>query len=207
MKFFLLLGCLLVIVSCKKDVPLPPVTPPIIQSNQIVIPNGDFEDWELTHLTGFWQPNKWKTDGVNCVCGGTPFDYYLVKKDSQTVQHGIYSAKLICSPPGTSWAKNKFATAYHPSYLQAYVKDTMVSATDSVLIKVDVFYQNNHVDSGMWMATASIPTYSLVNIPITQNSSKADSVMITIQGERVPAPFASPPYSSPLWVDNLLLFK
>jgi hypothetical protein len=199
-KILTLLSSLLLIMACKKDAALTVPTPPVTQSTLIPVPNGDFENWKFRG--GSVNPLlSWKTpDCIPCV---GPADSYEVKPDSQTVYHGKYSAKFIVYGASRAFAINKFACSYHPTCLQAYVKDTMVNATDSVLIKIDVFYQNNRVDSGKWMATSNITTYSLINIPITQNHALADTIIITVLGSCA----LDPLQSGPLWIDNVALYR
>jgi hypothetical protein len=179
-------------MACKKNTTNSSAAP----TNQIAVPNGGFENWN-TQL----RPLNWYTNGCP-LCQGAPFDEYVVRRDTQNICSGSYSAQFYYNWNFQAYAKNKFAIANHPTYLQAYVKDTMLSSADSVLIKVDVFYQKHHVDSGIWVGTSPIKTFTILNIPISQNTTHADTVIITIRGQCF-----GRPYSSSLWVDNVSLFK
>jgi hypothetical protein len=189
----LLLSGLLVLAACKKDtIKSTPSTTP----TQIPVPNADFENWDQ-----MIRPLSWQANGCP-LCQGAPFDEYVVRQDSETVYHGKYSVQLYNNFNFQAYVKTKFATILHPTYLQAYVKDTMLSTADSVLIKVDVYYQKQHVDSGLWQGTAAIKNYTQLRIPISQNSTHADTTIITIHGQ-VPGRL----YSSSFWVDDLSLYK
>ena len=97
--------------------------------------------------------------------------------------------------------RNGFAITRHPAELKAYVKSNF-AANDSVRIAVTLFNNNAIVDSGEWFGTASIPNYTQIQIPISQNTTQVDSIAISIEGGHVNA---YPQNNTEFWVDAVTL--
>jgi hypothetical protein len=201
-KLLLLIGALFGILACKN--PMANLSLPATQTTQarqaapIAVPNGDFENWDSQ-----LRPIGWYTNGCP-LCQGAPFDEYQVRKDSQIVYHGNYSAELIYNYYYQAYGRIKFALSTHPNNLQAYVACHLYSPdTVSITIKL---YKNKHVvDSGYWQSTTSIANFTQVNIPISTNATLIDSAQILIKGGKTIAP--NNINSTTLWVDDLSFFK
>ena len=203
-KYILLLSSLLSLVACKKNAVVLNSNPLAVQARQttqatpIAVPNGDFENWN-------WQlrPVSWYTNGCP-LCQGAPFDEYQVRKDSQIVYHGNYSAQLIYNYYYQAYAKIKFALSTHPTILQGYVMCTLYNP-DTVTINIKLLKNRHIVDSGYWQSTTAISSFTQINIPISTAATLIDSAQITITGGKKIAP--NNVNSTTLWVDDLSFFK
>lgn len=186
-KAFFILSVATALASCTQTDPLPS---PSAQSLQV--PNGDFELWS-NQLPLAWQTNS-------CPPCVPAYETYIVQQDTNAYQ-GQFAAKFIYNNVYPATAVNGFAITRHPDYVKAYVKSNLV-ANDSVSIHVAVFHNNVQVDNGQWYGTGSIATYTQVQIPISQASSQADSIAISIEGGHVNA---YPLNNTELWVDDVTL--
>jgi hypothetical protein len=155
---------LLTLFSCKKST-----------SNQenIIIPNGDFEQWDNNQNLIIWQTNS-------CPLCVPPWETYIIQKTTEAA-HGQFAAKFIYNNYYSSFATNKFVIPSHPSVLAAYIKSNIING-DTATLHVDLFSGNNIVDSGNWYETTTTSNYRKLEIPITQTNPKADSALITING-------------------------
>lgn len=177
--------------SCTKDNVIPAQSSN--QSQQIIpIPNGDFESW--TNIL----PQNWNTN--SCPFCAPSYETYIVQQDSNSFQ-GAFAAKFIYNNVYAAVAENKFSISTHPNNLTAFVKCNLFGA-DTVFIKIKVFNNSAAVDSGQWFGIASISNYSQINIPVSQNSSQADSAIISIQGGHQ---IGFPASNTEFWIDNLIL--
>ena len=184
MKLIILFVSILILVtffSCKKT-----------STNQqiIPIPNGDFELWDNMPVLLFWQTNS-------CPACVPPYDTYIVKKVTDA-SNGLFAAKFINNNVYPGFATNKFSISLHPTLLRGYIKSNIASG-DTAIIHIDLFSGNNIVDSGNWYETSSTANYMKIEIPLSQNSSSADSALIRIVGGKKP--------NTELYVDNLVLIK
>ena len=200
-KYIVLVSSLLSLVACKKNEVIfnsNTLAAKTSHATPIAIPNGDFENWDSQ-----LRPLNWYTNGCP-LCQGAPFDEYQVRKDSQLVYHGNYSAQLIYNYYYQSYARIKFGLTTHPSTLQAYVMCTLYNPdTVSITIKL---YKNKHVvDSGYWQSTTPIINYTQINVPLSTSATLIDTALITITGGKTIAPNGI--NSSTLWADNLSFFK
>jgi hypothetical protein len=183
LKIFIVLISVFGFLSCSKD---------NVNQQTILIPNGDFENWN----TGWLQ--NWETN--SCPPCVPPYDPYVIKQDS-SAYHGQYAAKFIYNNVYAAWAQNKFSVPKHPSNLTSYVKCDLYGS-DTVSIKIKLFYNGAIVDSGQWLGTSSIGNYKKIDIPITQNSSKVDTALIRIEGGHK---LGYPNKNTEFWVDYLTL--
>ena len=197
--YVLLLSSFLFFVACKKDAALTNTPPPAVpQARAIPVPNGDFENWD-------WQlrPTNWYTNGC-ALCVGAPFDEYVVKKDSQTVYHGAYSALFMYNYNFQAYAKIKFPLTIHPNQLQAHVFCYLYTP-DTVSISIKLLKNSHTVDSGYWQSTMPITNFTQINIPITTGTAIIDSAVLLIKGGKNIAPNNF--NTTAFWVDDLVLFK
>lgn len=183
---FSLALCISVLSSCKDDDnnPIPAV---------FTVPNGDMELWDSAPL-----PLSWTTN--SCPMCLSPYEQYIVRMDTAS-QHDSLAALLIYNNMYPAWMENRFAVPAHPQSVSAWVK-LLASPTDSVIIQVSVIDNNTVVDGGVWYGTGNINTYTEINIPISQNSSSADSAVIYIQGGKVGSLIG---FNTMLWVDNVTM--
>lgn len=179
-KLFLSFLFVLFFVSCKKNMP---------NSQNLTIPNGDFEYWNGENLL-VWQTN-------NCPPCVPPYKTYIVQKTTDAYS-GHYATKFIYNGNYKSWAVNKFAITIHPSILTGYVKSNIADG-DTAVIHIDLFSKNNIVDSGNWYGISSIANYEKIEIPISQASSIIDSALIKIVG--------GGKQNTELYVDHLVFIK
>ena len=164
LKFIILCLLIATVGSCKKT---------SNNTKVLSIPNGDFEQWTNLPTLVNWQTNSCP------MCVG-PEKQYIVVKDSLAYQ-GKYAAKFIFNGVYKSWAKNKFAISTHPTLLTGYINST-ITPGDTAMISIDIFYNRQVVDSGKLYETSSTSNYKKFEIPITNNSLKADSAEINITG-------------------------
>ena len=180
-KFLILILFVLTFLSCKKD-----------STNQqtISIPNGDFELWDNTSNLYNWQTNS-------CPVCVPPFETYIIQKVTDA-SHGQYAAKFIYNNVYRSLAFNKFAISLHPTLLTGFIKSNIENG-DTATIHIDLFFENNIVDTGNFYETSSNLSYKKIEIPISQISDSADSALIKIVGGKK--------NKSELFVDNLIFIK
>ena len=189
--FFLLLLGLALSYGCRKVNTSPTVI------NHKIIPNYDFENWPPGGV--IWFLPGWTTSN----------DYMDLKvtdvaPDSLNVYHGRYAMRLLATFEG-AWAhaKTKFPITVHPLGLRAYVKCDL-TPSDTVSIRIKIFYKGKEIDSGTWFGTKSIENYKQINIPISQFSTLADSAMIEIRsGDHIIMNNQHFVKGSVFWVDYL----
>ena len=172
---------MLAFLSCKKESP---------NQQTILIPNGDFEQWDNTQSLLIWQTNS-------CPLCVPPFETYIVQKVTDA-EHGQFAAKFVYNGVYSSSASNKFAVSLHPSSLTGYIKSTIANG-DTAIIHVDLFSGNNIVDEGNFYETYSNSSYRKINISISQTSTNVDSALIKIVGGKK--------QNTVLTVDNLVFLK
>ncbi|MHB8258716.1 MAG: hypothetical protein ACYDCN_00275 [Bacteroidia bacterium] len=107
---------------------------------------------------------------------------------------------------GSAYAKNEFAVSSHPSILQGYVKCS-VRGTDTVSINVQILKSGVVVDNGQWTNTTSINNWTVVNIPISQYATQADSAIITFRGGKYFDSSTTYDNGTRFWVDYFTLLK
>jgi hypothetical protein len=179
-NLFLALLTTLVLLSCKKET----------ASQQIIpIPNGDLELWDNLPSLLYWQTNS-------CPVCDPPFETYIVQKVTDAYS-GQFAAKFIYNNVYSSSANNKFSISSHPTMLSVYIKSKITSG-DTVIISIDLLSGNIVVDFGYWHGTASTMNYEKIEIPISQNSTYADSAIIRITGGKK--------QNTELYTDNFILF-
>jgi hypothetical protein len=167
--------------GCKKET----------ANQQIIsIPNGDFEVWDNMPNLLFWHTNS-------CPVCDPPWETYIVVKVTDA-SNGLFAVKLIYNNVYSSLLYNKFSISSHPAQLTGYIKSNITSG-DTVIINIDLFSGNNIVDNGIWYGTSSIANYTKIEIPISQNSSSADSALIKIVGGKK--------LNTELYIDNFVLIK
>ena len=168
--FLLLLMGLAFSYGCKKNNP-----PQNTVINHKLIPNYDFEKWIST-----WNP-AWTFPGwiTNTSYETSPTE---VEEDSFNVYHGRYAMRLSTAWAG-AWAcaTTKFPVSVHLLSLGAFVKCNLVPS-DTVSIRIKLFFKGKETDSGAWFGTKSIDNYKQINIPISQHSALADTALIEIRG-------------------------
>jgi hypothetical protein len=137
--------------------------------------NGDFENWH--YGSWYYEPDNWMSNNyVQWTCG-------IDERDSDAY-HGNFSIKLInydSSSACQAYAISKFPIPTHPFNLIAFQK-CILADSDTVSIKVTLLNSGIEIDSGYWINTSSVLTFTQVTIPITQNSSLTDSAIIEIRG-------------------------
>lgn len=161
------------------------------------IPNSDFEIWNGGPTIADWQTNS-------CPLCVPPYNTYLIHQDSTDVYHGKYAARFEYGGLYHTIASTKFALTLHPAFLNAYVMQATHGITDTAFIHMRLYNNNAVVDSGQWVNTDSIATYSHIMIPVSQSLSPVDTADVTIEftGILPPDPF---PVLPNLWVDYLSL--
>jgi hypothetical protein len=169
------------ISSCKIDTKSQDIIP---------IPNGDFELWDNMPTLLSWQTNS-------CAACDPPWETYIVQKSTDAFS-GQFAAKLIYNNVYSSFACNKFSISLHPTHLTGYIKST-IAIGDTALIHIDLFLGNNIVDNGNWYEISSTDSYKKIEIPISQNSSSADSAFIRIVGGKK--------QNTVLYVDNFMFIR
>lgn len=139
--------------------------------SQAQIPNAGFENWIFAGW--FANPAGWNTNNMQLTSS-------VVAPDSDAYM-GVYAMKLYNYGTIKPVAWTRFASSANVNNLTAYIKLTPVLG-DTVYIKVREFYNGALLDSGEWKGYTSIPGYTLVNVPLSQNSSVIDTVEIEIAG-------------------------
>lgn len=184
---FCMISAAIALASCTQNDPLP-----LPSSATLQVPNGDFEFWN-SQLPVAWQTNS-------CPPCAPAYETYIVQQDTDAYQ-GQYAAKFIYNNHYAATAVNGFGITRHPESLKAWVKGTF-AANDTVSIHVQLFYNNTPVDNGQWYGTTTIATYTQVQVPLSQNSTQADSIAISIKGGSVNA---YPSNNTEFWVDAVTL--
>jgi hypothetical protein len=132
-----------------------------------IIPNSGFENW--TWIGGWFEnPDNWTTNNTQII---TP-----VVKDTIPYQ-GNYAMQVN----GTGYAQSKFAFSQHPTDIQFHVKSN-IENSDTLAFDIFIHSGSNIVDTGNWINTTSITSWTLQTIAITQNSTAIDSLEIQIHG-------------------------
>ncbi len=139
-----------------------------------LIPNFDFENWEPS-AGKIWFFPDWTTNNT-CAISATEVD-----PDSLNVYHGRYAIKLLNDNTYPALAETKFPVTVHPLSLRAFVKCKLVPS-DTVSIRIKLFFKGKETDSGVWFGTKSIDNYQQINIPVSQHSALADTALIEIRG-------------------------
>jgi len=169
--FLLLLIVLSFSYGCKTNT----VQPQDTVDNFKLIPNYDFENWEPS-AGQIWFLPSWTTNNTIAISATE------VDPDSLNVYHGHYAMKLLNAYViGYAHAETKFPITEHPLSLRAYVKCKLVPS-DTVSIRIKLFYKGKETDGGAWFGTKSIENYKQINIPISQHSALADTALIEIRG-------------------------
>jgi hypothetical protein len=164
LKLIFTIVMLLTLFGCKKTVS---------HQENLTIPNGDFEQWDVNQDLNIWQTNS-------CPLCVPPWQTYIVQKTTDAA-HGHYAAEFVYNNYYTTFATNKFAISSYPFSLTAYIKSNIISG-DTANLHVALFSGNNVVDNGNWYETATSIDYRKLEIPITQTSPKIDSAEIIIIG-------------------------
>ena len=170
------------------------VQPKNTVANFKLIPNYDFENWEPSAYQGWFLPG-WTTNNTMAISTAE------VDPDSLNAYHGQYAMKLS-NTLGFAYAETKFPITIHPLSLGAFVKFKLVPS-DTVSIRIKLFFKGKETDNGVWFGTKSIDNYIQVNIPISQHSTLADTALIEIRGGR--HLINNDRKSSEVWVDYLAL--
>ena len=140
-----------------------------------LIPNYDFENWILGRND--WLLPGWTTNNTT-----SDLTAAEVAPDSLNAYHGRYAMKLSNFYfKAYARAETKFPVHGHPLSLQAYVKCNL-APSDTVSIRIKLFYKGKETDNGAWYGTKSIDNYKQINILISQHSALADTAMIEIRG-------------------------
>jgi hypothetical protein len=165
--------------------------PYLSPNSPLGVPNGDFEMWNAGPILTDWvtNSNPFSTSPINT---------YIVQQDS-TPYHGKYAAKLVYNGVYPAEAENKFAVLTHPTYVEFFTKINLYGP-DTVSVRVDVFKNDVIVDSGYWNCASSLSNYTQVQIPITNHSMQADSVLISIRGGKN---FGLQGQKTEFWVDYM----
>lgn len=139
-------------------------------ANGQTIPNSSFEHWQSTP---FWtyDPEFWTTNNTKFIFPVTQNSNYVTDSTYSMRINGYYRGYAACSIPAT----------VHPLQFELYTMCT-VNSGDKIFAKVEVIENGQIVDSGYWQTTASISNFQLIQIPITQNSTTCDNVIITLSG-------------------------
>ncbi len=181
LNFLIATAFILIFFSCKKD---------NVNQQVIPIPNGDFELWDNMSNLYSWQTNS-------CTACVPPYETYIVTKVTDG-SNGQFAAKFIYNNVYNSSANNGFQISIHPTILTGYIKSTIANG-DTATIHIDLFSRNKIIDKGIFYETSSNATYRKIEIPISQNSLTADSVVIKITGGKK--------QTTELYVDNLIFLK
>jgi hypothetical protein len=135
------------------------------------IPNNDFEFWSLVGWHD--EPIGWTTNNPQIPCS-------LVSEDT-IAYHGVYAMKLENVDNCQAIARTKFSITNHPLNLIAFQKCSLADS-DTVSIRITILLNGIEVDNGYWMSTVSVGNYIQINIPISQNSTLADTALIEVKG-------------------------
>ena len=185
--FLLLLIGLAFSYGCNKD-NLPQHT----VRNYKLIPNYDFENWPpggvLWYLPGWTIYNTYAVSTTE------------VAPDSLNAYHGHYAMQLL-NTIGSANAITKFPITVHPLSLRAFVKCDL-GPSDTVSIRIKLFFKGKETDSGTWFGAKSIDNYRQINIPISQHSAKVDTALIEITSGNHLWEF-QPGMGSESWIDYL----
>jgi len=160
---FLIIAFSLGAGSCSKETS---------QQNEDVIPNFDFEIWNG------WSPQFWKSNSCPACSKQILTD---IVRQSTDAYSGKYAVELLNNNFYPAFIQNKFAISSHPNTLNGYVKATLVTG-DTVIVKISLYRNNVVVDSGKWTGVESLPAYTAIHIPISQNALLVDSAKLYIRG-------------------------
>ncbi|MDB5123651.1 MAG: hypothetical protein JWP94_1780 [Mucilaginibacter sp.] len=160
---FLIIIFSLVAGSCSKEK---------FQKNEDVIPNSDFEIWNGWSLP-FW-------NGNNCPACSKQILTDIVKQSTDAYS-GKYAVELLNNNVYPAFIQNKFAISSHPNSVNGYIKATLVTG-DTVIVQISLYRNNVVVDSGKWIGLESLPEYTAIHIPISQNAKLVDSAKLYIRG-------------------------
>jgi len=136
------------------------------------IPNSDFEDWEDVH-GWYLKPVYWCTN--NCQLMNSVLQDTIAYSGNYAILINYKYSSI------KGYASSRFPFDLIPAAISAFVK-CEIPVTDTVSILVYVFADSQIVDYGKWSSTSSISEWTLITIPISQNSSSADSLEIQIIG-------------------------
>ena len=164
LKLFFATVMVLTLFSCKKTV---------LNQENLTIPNGDFEQWDVNQNLNIWETNS-------CPLCVPAWQTYIVQQTADAA-HGQFAAEFIYNNYYTTFATNKFRISSHPLSLTAYIKSNIIDG-DSATLHVALFSGNNLVDDGNWYETTTTVDYRKLEIPITQTTPKVDSAEILIIG-------------------------
>jgi hypothetical protein len=164
LKLFFSIVVLLTLFSCRKTV-----------SNQedLTIPNGDFEQWDVNQNLKIWQTNS-------CPLCVPPWETYIVQNTTDAA-HGQFAAEFVYNSFYAAFATNKFSISSHPLSLTAYIKSNIING-DTATLHVALFSGDSVIDNGNWYETTTTIDYRKLEIPITQTNPKTDSAEIIIIG-------------------------
>ncbi len=142
-------------------------------SNPDSIPNSGFEQWFIASWFEF--PAGWETSNTQMLAPS-------VRKDSAAFS-GNYALRLTHTNP--AWARCGFPLTSHPTNFGGYMQNLLLN-NDSAEISIRIFYNQQIVDSGHMVIFGGInPNYSSFIVPISQNTTNADSCVITLTGGTV----------------------
>jgi hypothetical protein len=145
-----------------------------IVNAQDTIPNGDFEYWHTGCAPGAcnYCPDNW---WIFC-----DFHQQWGFYQDADSYHGNYALRGENTSGLQSMTFKKCNLTIHPAALSCYVKSDYLS--NSISITITLYKNSNPVDTGKWSGTNLVNSYNKIVIPITQNSSTADSASILILG-------------------------
>lgn len=135
------------------------------------VPNSDFENW--TFYGWFYNPDYWSTNN-------NQIQATFVSPDSDAY-NGMLAMKLYNHNNIRPVAKTTFPVSSKVSSIDFYARLNLIN-NDTVWALVKVYENGIVVDTGNWFGTTSINNYTLINVPVSQNSVNADSVEIEFKG-------------------------
>lgn len=139
------------------------------------IPNAGFESWLFSQW--FPVPSGWQTNNSHIMAA-------TVVPDSNP-KSGLLGMRLTNQGALRPHASAEFAVTQTHSDVGVYVHPFLMN-NDSALIEVRFYYNSQLVDSGFaTIYNGILPGYFVVIVPITQNSSLADTCRISIYGGSV----------------------
>jgi len=148
-----------------------------------LVPNSGFEQWTDQY------PDQWFTN--SCPQCDPPWESYIVRQDTDAFS-GNYSANLYSNGVFKPFAYTTFPVAGRPLKLRFQSKVLFPacintgSTTDTVMAKVEIFYNGLVVDSGMWSYSGqNIQTYQPIEVPLSITSFSFDSCRIYFEGGAV----------------------
>ncbi|MCX6153620.1 MAG: hypothetical protein NT007_05625 [Candidatus Kapabacteria bacterium] len=175
--------------ACKNT-----VNNPATQS--IYIPNGDFEEWDQLMFLQKWESNSCPPCMRMCAC-------YIIQQDT-IAYHGKYSAKFTFDCNKGTYATVKFPINSLPQYLDCYVKGKLLQ-NDTMIIRVTLYQSNDSVGTGLWFAPIQINNFTKISVPISSNSTIADSARIFLLLSQNKDSAFIDNQRSEFWVDDMIL--